>query len=71
MGKIIITFSSVTYAQKARKILSKVGIGAKLIKVSKNASAECTHGIEFYESSFLDAARILRNAEIEYSVYHQ
>lgn len=70
MGKIIITFTSVTYAQKARKMLSKIGIGAKLVKVSKDVSAECTHGIEIFENSFLDTVRVLRNAGIEYSVYH-
>lgn len=70
MGKIIITFKSVTYAIKAKKLLLKSGTEAKLVKISKDALSGCTHGVEISEGLFLNAIGILRNSGIEYSVYH-
>ena len=69
MGKIIITFKSVTYAIKAKKLLLKSGMEAKLVKISKDTLSGCTHGIEIPENLFLNAIGILRNFGIEYSVY--
>ena len=70
MGKIIITFTSVTYAIKARKMLAKEGINAKLVKVGDENRRGCTHGIEIKNSEFLTAVGALRNLGIEYSVYN-
>ena len=70
MNKNIITFESVTYAIKARKILSRANISSKLIKTdSLSLSAGCTHGLEISASSFLDAVKLLRDNNIEYSVF--
>ena len=69
MGKNIITFASVTYAIKARKLLNRAGVSAKLVKVSAELTKGCTHGVEIFESSFFDTINILKTAGIEYSVY--
>ena len=52
MGKTIITFDSVTYALKARKLLTKAGINAKIVKISGELSKGCTHGVEIYPNTF-------------------
>lgn len=70
MKSIIITFGSVTYAMKAKKILTKAGITSSLIKVGDELLRGCTHGIEISNASFLDAIAALRNAGIDYSVYN-
>ena len=71
MGKIIITFDSVTYAHKARKLLTRSGINAKLVKVSAEMSKGCTYGIEILSSVFFDTVNELKKSEINYSVYNQ
>ena len=70
MGKIIITFDSVTYAYKARKLLARANINSKLVKVSAEITNGCTHGIEILNNSFFDAVNELRRAGINYSVYN-
>jgi len=69
MGKIIITFNSVTYSIKARKILTRSGINSKLVKVSADSEYGCTHGVEIFANTFLDAVNELKKANIPYSVY--
>ncbi|MBE6537059.1 MAG: DUF3343 domain-containing protein [Ruminococcaceae bacterium] len=70
MGKTIITFDSVTYALKARKLLTKAGINAKIVKISGELSKGCTHGVEIYPNTFFDSISILKQSEIDYSVYN-
>ena len=70
MGKIIVTFTSVTYAMKVRKALAKEGINAKLVKVGDENRRGCTHGIEITNGEFLSVIGLLRNLGIEYSVYN-
>ena len=69
MIRVIITFGSVTYALKARKLLSKSGINAKLVKVSAEYTRGCTHGVEIPDDAFFDSINVLKNAGIDYSVY--
>ena len=71
MEKIIITFKSVTYAIKAKKLLLKFGTEAKLVKIAEDSLSGCTHGVEISEASFLNAIGVLRNSGIEYSVYRR
>ena len=70
MTKIILTFSSVTYALKGRKILTRAAIGAKLVKIEAELARGCTYGIEIENRFFLDAVQELKNAGISYSVYN-
>lgn len=53
-----ITVGSVTYAQKARRILASEGIGARLVKVSSRRDG-CIYGVEIDESRHLEAVAIL------------
>lgn len=70
MQKVILTFNSITYAIKGRKILSRGGITARLIKVDTELNKSCTYGAEIDASLFLDAVRMLKDAGIDYSVYN-
>jgi len=61
-----IMLSSATYAAKAKKILGKVGIDAKIIK-SDNIDG-CTYGINITRDHFYTAIDELKNAGINYKV---
>ena len=65
----IITIPTLTMALKAKKILSKNGIQARIIKLDSSKSG-CTYGLEFSEGCFYDVIALLRQNEIEYS-YHK
>ena len=67
-----ITVGSVTYAIKANKALSGIGIKSKLIKVdSSKANNGCEYGIEFPSVSFLDVVAELKKQKINYSLYSE
>ena len=70
MAKVIVTFNSVTYALKGRKILSRSGIGARLIKVDTELARSCTYGLEVDNNLFLDTVRLLKSAGLDYTVYN-
>ena len=70
MAKVIVTFNSVTYALKGRKILSRSGIGARLIKVDAELTKSCTYGLEIDNNLFLDAVRLMKSAGLDYTVYN-
>lgn len=69
MKKSIITLESVTYATKAKKLLSQNGIKVKVIKMSSAKTGGCTYGIEFDDADYLNIALHLKNAGLVY-VYH-
>ena len=70
MNKTIITLSSVTYASKAKKLLLRYGISAKIVKIDSTLSDNgCTHGIEISGKDLLETIRILRENEFYYSIY--
>ncbi len=70
MNNITLTFSSVTYSLKVRRLLSREKIESKLVKVESNSeSGGCLNGIEIAQSEFYRAVIILRKNGIEYSVY--
>lgn len=72
MSKVIITFDSVTYAAKAKKILNKNGIDARIIKLSFSSSySGCTSGLELNVSDFLSAASFLRTSGINYGLLNK
>lgn len=70
MRKVIITFNSVTYALKGRKVLSRSGIAGRLIKIDTMLTKGCTYGLEIDNNLFLDAIRILKTAGLEYTFYN-
>lgn len=70
MKTIRITVGSVTYALKLRRLLSRAGIPSRLIKVDSTESADgCAHGVEILTEHFYQAVVIMREKQIEYSVY--
>ena len=69
LNKILITVGSVTYAQKAKKILNANNIASKLIKIDSSLSEKgCTHGIEINYTDFLWVVNELRKYSIPYNV---
>lgn len=69
MKSILITVGSITKAIKAKNILLRSGIHAKLTKLDGNLSVGgCTHGIQILESELYSAAKALRQANINYKV---
>ncbi len=58
-----------TYAIKARKLLSSSGIFAKLIKVDSNENTSgCTHGIEINYNDFFAAIGKIKDSNIPYNI---
>ncbi len=58
-----------TYALKARKLLSGGGISSKLVKVDASLTPSgCTHGIEIDYKDYIDAIGKLKETNIHYSV---
>ena len=68
MNKIILTQESVTYASRARKLLSLSGIKARIVKIDPTYSDGCVHGVEIYEKDLLNAAMVLKSNGIGYEV---
>ena len=66
MNFAIATVKSLTYAQKAKRLLGKRGIHSKLIKLSDEQSLGCTYGIEFDKNHYLEVISILKENGIKY-----
>lgn len=64
MLKITIQFPSVTYAQKAARLLEKEGTRTRL---SKRSSAGCGYGLVVSYSDSEDVFALLKKAGIPYS----
>ena len=59
-----------TAAMRARKLLSQGGISAKLVKINPIKSASgCTYGLRISPVDFYGAVVVLKNKEINYSLY--
>ena len=70
MNKTTVTVGSVTYAMKAKRLLSRMNIQSKLVKVDASKTAGgCTHGLEFASADFYTVVMGLKNAGIHYSIY--
>ena len=59
-----ITVGSVTYAQKAKRILMQKGLRARLVKQETTKDGGCAFGVEVAEEAYLDALLLLRTAGI-------
>lgn len=72
MKTTVITVGSVTYAIKAKKLLLREGLSARLVKNGSESSARgCMHGIEIPTKDFFGAAAVLRDAGIPYQAYEK
>lgn len=72
MKTAVFTVGSVTYALKAKKLLAREGLVAKLVKTDASADGNgCAYGIEFPARDFYTAASILRSAGIYYEIYEK
>ncbi len=69
MKSTTILFKSSTYAYKAKKLFSRKGIDATVIKLNRSRSSGCEYGVDIPNHKIYDAISILRGAEIEYTVY--
>ena len=70
MNNITVTVDSVTYAIKLKKILSRGGIQAKLVKIEDGKGIiGCMHGVSIREDDYLSAVIIMRENGVRYSVY--
>lgn len=67
MKGTILTVGSITQAVKARRLLARNGIRAKLVKYTTNKSG-CNYAVEINTRALYDAAAILRGADIPYTV---
>lgn len=63
-----ITLGGVTAATKAKSILASGGVRARLVKFS-SLKKGCNYGLSIKQAEFYEAARILRSAGIEYTLY--
>ena len=69
LDRTVIAIGSVTYAIKARRVLSRNGIQSKLVKIDALESHNgCTHGLEIDSEDFYATVMGLRNAGISYSL---
>lgn len=67
-----IAVGSITFAVKARRLLTRGGIKAKLIKVAPSETAGgCSYGIVIASARFFDAVVILKENGVPYSVYRE
>ena len=65
-----LTFESVTAAIKAKKLLQRMKIQARLIKVDATKSTNgCTHGLQIPSSLFYTVIKELIKDDIKYNVY--
>ncbi len=70
MDKSIFTFSTVTYAIKARKLLAKADINAHVVRMDGTAEgAGCVHGLEVDRADYFKVLLILKENGISYTVY--
>ena len=68
MSKKAIALVSITYAQKAKEILRKSNVSAKIIRLNKGQNQNgCAFGLEIYEKDFSVALQILRTALIMFT----
>ena len=67
MKKITIILGSVTYASKAKRLLTSHMIPVRLIKIVKD-NLGCMHGIEINYVDYMDVVGILMTNGINYSV---
>ncbi len=64
----VITTKTITYAQKAKKALSKKGIDVKIIKLDSIEDQNgCIYGIQYHERYFYDIIATLKELGIPYS----
>ena len=67
MKKILIKIGSITYALKTKKILSNIGIKAKVIKTS-SVSNGCAYSIEISEDQLFTVIAELKRQGIDYEL---
>ena len=61
----IITIPTVTMALKAKKLLSKQGIKAKVVNINGDINSNgCSYGIEFSSTYYFSVIAILKDSEI-------
>jgi hypothetical protein len=68
LNKLSLSFASITFAQKARRILNGNGVFAELIKFdAQKSSTGCTYGLKIDHKNYLNAIGLLKEHGIPYS----
>ena len=68
MNYLIISVSAPTQAMKVKRILRSAGISGEIIKTKGDAGSGCAHGVKIHERYFYEAAAVLRNSNVSYTV---
>lgn len=67
MEQCILTVGTVTYAIRARKLLSSLGIRARLVKGTRGGGmGGCTYGVEIASADLKSSTEALTQAGISY-----
>ena len=66
MEECILTIGTVTQAIRARKQLTAVGIGSRLVKGVSNAKTGCTYGVSVRASDMQQAMHTLKESQIAF-----
>ena len=67
MEQCILTVGTVTYAIRARKLLSALGIRARLVKGTRGGGmGGCTYGVEIASADLNTSTKALTQAGISY-----
>lgn len=70
MKTTILTVQTITIGMKAKKVLLRHDIKARIVKLdTSDSKAGCGYGLEFSEKNFYEAVRALRENQIPYGVY--
>lgn len=64
--RTVITFESVTFAIKARKLLSRRNIKSNLIK--RDSKSGCSHGLLIDSRDYFSSVAVLRESGLRYFV---
>ncbi len=69
MNSIILVFGTQTQANKAKRLLSARGFRLQITKITDERG--CAYGLSVNNSIFLTCVRILKENQMEYTVYRE
>ena len=69
---IILKFQSITYANKAKRRLSAIGITSEIIKITEETAGEgCIFALRINYDDYFKAALELKNSDINFDAYNK
>ena len=68
MQTTIVKLSSITHATKIKKMLNRIGIEAKLVKVSDSKNYNgCIYALKFDTENYYSVVALLQKSQIPYT----